>query len=76
MLDKKLRDNLRDARNSLFGAVDMFIPILHHTWTYQAPANDMLPYNQNRVTVSSGGESNWTRRTTSGWSTRGVPSLR
>lgn len=72
-LDKKLRDNLRDARNSLFSdgtatgrysfhrpvlvlvdrAVDMSTP-LHHTWTYQALAHDVLPYNQNRVTVSGG----------------------
>jgi len=72
-LDKKLRDNLKDARNSLFSdgastgrysfhrpvlvlvdrAVDMSTP-LHHTWTYQALAHDVLPYNQNRVTISSG----------------------
>ena len=72
-LDKKLRDNLKDARNSLFSdgtatgrysfhrpvlvlvdrAVDMATP-LHHTWTYQALAHDVLPYNQNRVTVSGG----------------------
>jgi len=73
-LDKKLRDNLKDARNSLFGSdgaasgrysfhrpvlvlvdrsVDMATP-LHHTWTYQAMAHDVLPYNQNRVTVPGG----------------------
>ena len=72
-LDKKLRDNLRDARNSLFSdgtatgmysfhmpvlvlvnrAVDMSTP-LQHTWTYQALAHDVLPYNQQRVTVSGG----------------------
>jgi len=72
-LDKKLRDNLKDARNSLFSdgtatgrysfhrpvlvlvdrAVDMSTP-LHHTWTYQALAHDVLQYNQNRVTVSGG----------------------
>ena len=62
-LDKKLRENLRDARNSLFSdgtatgrysfhrpvlvlvdrAMDMATP-LHHTWTYQALAHDVLPY--------------------------------
>ena len=72
-LDKKLRDNQRDARNSLFSdgtatrrysfhrpvlvlvdrAGDMSTP-LHHNWTYQALANDVLPYNQNRVMVSGG----------------------
>jgi len=74
-LDKKLRDNLKDARNSLFGsdgaaagrysfhrpvlvlvdrAVDMATP-LHHTWTYQALAHDVLPaYHQNRVKVPGG----------------------
>jgi len=70
-LDKKLRDNLKDARNSLFGSdgaatgrysfhrpvliivdrsVDMATP-LHHTWTYQALAHDVLPYHQNRVVI-------------------------
>ena len=69
-LDKKLRENLRDARNSLFSdgtatgrysfhrpvlvlvdrAMDMATP-LHHTWTYQALAHDVLPYHQNRVTL-------------------------
>ncbi|XP_023327317.1 sec1 family domain-containing protein 1 [Eurytemora carolleeae] len=73
-LDKKLRDNLKDARNSLFGSdgaaagrysfhrpvlvlvdrsVDMATP-LHHTWTYQALAHDVLPYHQNRVTIPGG----------------------
>jgi len=73
-LDKKLRDNLRDARNSLFGSdgaaagrysfhrpvlvlvdrsVDMATP-LHHTWTYQALAHDVLPYHQNRVVIPGG----------------------
>jgi len=72
-LDKKLRDNLKDARNSLFSdgtttgrysfhrpvvvvvdrAVDMSTP-LHHTWTYQALAHDVLPYNQNRLTITQG----------------------
>ena len=69
-LDKKLRDNLKDTRNSLFSeasaggrysfqrpvlvlvdrAVDLATP-LHHTWTYQALAHDVLPYNQNRVSM-------------------------
>jgi hypothetical protein len=31
-------------------SVDMATP-LHHTWTYQALAHDVLPYDQNRVTV-------------------------
>merc|ERR1712032_691508 len=31
-------------------AMDMATP-LHHTWTYQALAHDVLPYNQNRVTM-------------------------
>ena len=71
-LDKKLRDNLRDARNSLFSdasaagrysfhrpvlvlvdrAVDLATP-LHHTWTYQALAHDVLGYSQNRVKMGS-----------------------
>ena len=69
-LDKKLRENLRDARNSLFtdgaitGRYSFHRPVLilvdcdvnlatplHHTWTYQALAHDVLPCNQNRVTV-------------------------
>ena len=70
-LDKKLRDNLKDTRNSLFNeasaggrysfqrpvlvlvdrAVDLATP-LHHTWTYQALAHDVLPYNQNRVSMA------------------------
>jgi len=69
-LDKKLRENLRDARNSLFsdsavsGRYSFHRPVLilvdrdcdmatslHHTWTYQALAHDVLPYTQNRVTV-------------------------
>ena len=71
-LERKLRENLRDARNSLFSdgtatgrysfhrpvlvlvdrSVDMATP-LHHTWTYQALAHDVLPYDQNRVTVKA-----------------------
>lgn len=72
-LERKLRENLRDARNSLFSdgtatgrysfhrpvlvlvdrSVDMATP-LHHTWTYQALAHDVLKYQQNRVTVAAG----------------------
>ena len=66
-LDKKLRDNLRDARNSLFVNADNLSfhrPLLvlldrqfdlatplHHTWTYQALAHDVLQYSLNRVTI-------------------------
>lgn len=77
-LDKKLRENLFDARNNLFLTetqsgnfnfqrplliildrnVDMATP-LHHTWTYQALAHDLLDLTLNRVvieeTTSSGG---------------------
>uniref|UniRef100_A0A0A9Y8F8 Protein sly1 homolog n=1 Tax=Lygus hesperus TaxID=30085 RepID=A0A0A9Y8F8_LYGHE len=70
-LDKKLRENLRDTRNSLFlmdtaqagnfsfqrpvliildRNVDMATP-LHHTWTYQALAHDVLDLALNRVVV-------------------------
>jgi len=75
-LDKKLRDNLKDARNSLFNdattgrysfhrpvlvlvdrAVDLATP-LHHTWTYQALAHDVLQYNQNRVVMPGPGGGN------------------
>ncbi|PSN32049.1 Protein sly1 [Blattella germanica] len=72
-LDKKLRENLRDTRNSLFSVdataqggghfsfqrpllivldrnVDMATP-LHHTWTYQALAHDVLDLTLNRVVV-------------------------
>ncbi|CAB3369233.1 Hypothetical predicted protein [Cloeon dipterum] len=70
-LDKKLRENLRDTRNSLFimeagqashysfqrpllivldRNVDMATP-LHHTWTYQALAHDVLDLSLNRVVV-------------------------
>lgn len=78
-LDKKLRENLFDARNNLFLTdaqsgnfnfqrplviildrnVDMATP-LHHTWTYQALAHDLLNLALNRVvieeSVSSGGK--------------------
>ncbi|ERL91253.1 protein sly1 homolog [Dendroctonus ponderosae] len=69
-LDKKLRENLFDARNNLFSAdtqagnfnfhrplliildrnVDMATP-LHHTWTYQALAHDLLNLALNRVVI-------------------------
>ena len=32
----------------VFRSVDMATP-LHHTWTYQALAHDVLPYHQNRL---------------------------
>ncbi|RZC33324.1 sly1 -like [Asbolus verrucosus] len=77
-LDKKLRENLADARNNLLHSdaqagnfnfqrplliildrnVDMATP-LHHTWTYQALAHDLLNLSLNRViieeTTPSGG---------------------
>ncbi|KAK9870344.1 hypothetical protein WA026_006428 [Henosepilachna vigintioctopunctata] len=69
-LDKKLRENLFDARNNLFHAdaqsgnfnfqrplliildrnIDMATP-LHHTWTYQALAHDLLSLSLNRVII-------------------------
>lgn len=69
-LDKKLRENLFDARNNLFSVdtqagnfnfhrplliildrnVDMATP-LHHTWTYQALAHDLLDLALNRVVI-------------------------
>lgn len=69
-LDKKLRENLFDARNNLFHTdtqagsfnfhrpllilldrnIDMATP-LHHTWTYQALAHDLLNLALNRVMV-------------------------
>lgn len=69
-LDKKLRENLFDARNNLFNSeiqagnfnfqrplliildrnVDMATP-LHHTWTYQALAHDVLDLALNRVVI-------------------------
>lgn len=70
-LDKKIRENLRDTRNSLFATdvvptgpfgfqrpllvildrnQDMATP-LHHTWTYQALAHDVLDLQLNRVTL-------------------------
>lgn len=70
-LEKKLRENLWDARNNLFHVdasqtgtfsfqrpvlilldrnIDMATP-LHHTWTYQALAHDVLDLSLNRVVV-------------------------
>ncbi|XP_076273523.1 sec1 family domain containing Slh [Rhynchophorus ferrugineus] len=69
-LEKKLKDNLFDARNNLFTVdtqsgnfnfhrplliildrnVDMATP-LHHTWTYQALAHDLLDLALNRLVV-------------------------
>lgn len=70
-LDKKLRENLWDARNNLFHGntgqvgsfsftrpmlilldrnLDMATP-LHHTWTYQALAHDVLDLSLNRAVV-------------------------
>lgn len=74
-LEKKLRENLWDARNNLFhmdatqaGAFSFQRPILiildrnidlatplHHTWTYQALAHDVLDLALNRVVVSDDG---------------------
>ncbi|KAF0299382.1 Sec1 family domain-containing protein 1 [Amphibalanus amphitrite] len=70
-LDRRLRENVRDARSSLFSGetlaggqyafqrpllvvldrnMDLATP-LHHTWTYQALAHDVLDLRLNRVTV-------------------------
>jgi sec1 family domain-containing protein 1 len=70
-LEKKLRENLYDARNNLFHMevtqagnfsfqrpllvildrnVDMATP-LHHTWTYQALAHDVMDLSLNRIVV-------------------------
>jgi hypothetical protein len=76
-LDKKLRENLRDPRNSLFssdsmatGALSFQRPLLvildrstdlasllHHTWTYQALAHDVLDFKLNRVEIEEADES-------------------
>lgn len=69
-LDKKLRENLFDARNNLFqtdsqaGNFNFQRPLLivldrnidmatslHHTWTYQALAHDVLDLSLNRVVI-------------------------
>lgn len=71
-LERKLRDSLHDARNSLFQTatypqddlmprvrpllivldrnMDMATP-LHHTWTYQALAHDVLSLKLNRINL-------------------------
>lgn len=70
-LEKKLRENLYDARNNLFHMdatqagsfsfqrpllvildrnVDMATP-LHHTWTYQALAHDVMDLSLNRIMI-------------------------
>ncbi|CAO1307295.1 unnamed protein product [Diamesa serratosioi] len=70
-LEKKLRENLWDARNNLFHMdatqagnfsfqrpllvildrnVDMATP-LHHTWTYQALAHDVMDFSLNRISI-------------------------
>lgn len=75
-LEKRLRENLWDARNNLFhmdatqaGAfsfqrplliildrnVDLATP-LHHTWTYQALAHDVLDLSLNRVALDDGSD--------------------
>ena len=78
-LDKKLRENLRDARNSLFNGGDLFgtnvaltfhRPLLvildrnmdmatplHHTWTYQALAHDVLDLKLNQVRIDESDKS-------------------
>ncbi|XP_037083915.1 sec1 family domain-containing protein 1-like [Pollicipes pollicipes] len=84
-LDRRLRENLRDARSSLFSGdalaggqyafqrpllvvldrnMDLATP-LHHTWTYQAMAHDVLELRLNRVTVeeTSGEEERRTTKT-------------
>nr|XP_053650238.1 sec1 family domain-containing protein 1-like [Cherax quadricarinatus] len=85
-LDKKLRENLRDTRNSFFTGlstdsfaagqlsfqrpllvivdrnVDLATP-LHHTWTYQALAHDVLNLSLNRVTVTEQDAAHPTNRT-------------
>ncbi|XP_018326803.1 protein sly1 homolog [Agrilus planipennis] len=82
-LDKKLRDNLFDARNNLFHSdaqtgcfnfqrpiliildrnVDMATP-LHHTWTYQALAHDVLDLTLNRVVIEEKTSAGGTRAKT------------
>lgn len=75
-LEKRLRENLWDARNNLFhmdatqaGAfsfqrplliildrnVDLATP-LHHAWTYQALAHDVLDFSLNRVVLDDGND--------------------
>lgn len=75
-LEKKLRENLWDARNNLFHVdatqigtfsfqrplliifdrnIDMATP-LHHTWTYQALAHDILDLSLNQVEIDDDNE--------------------
>ncbi|XP_066943279.1 sec1 family domain-containing protein 1 [Macrobrachium rosenbergii] len=85
-LDKKLRENLRDTRNSFFTGfstdsfaagqlsfqrpllvlvdrgVDLATP-LHHTWTYQALAHDVLNLSLNRVSITENDDTHATKRT-------------
>ncbi|CAF1222221.1 unnamed protein product [Rotaria sordida] len=76
-LDEKLREHLRDHRNSLFSSDSMTIgslsfqrpllvildrgtdlaSLLHHTWTYQALAHDILDFKLNRVEIEEVDES-------------------
>ncbi|CAF2851193.1 unnamed protein product [Rotaria sp. Silwood2] len=76
-LDEKLREHLRDHRNSLFSSDSMAIgalsfqrpllvildrstdlaSLLHHTWTYQALAHDVLDFKLNRVEIEEVDES-------------------
>jgi sec1 family domain-containing protein 1 len=81
-LEKKLRENLYDARNNLFHMdasqagsfsfqrpllvildrnVDMATP-LHHTWTYQALAHDVLDLSLNRIILEDDAISGGTRK--------------
>lgn len=81
-LEKKLRENLYDARNNLFHMdasqagsfsfqrpllvildrnIDMATP-LHHTWTYQALAHDVLDLSLNRIILEDDEISGGTRR--------------
>ncbi|XP_067939392.1 sec1 family domain-containing protein 1-like [Watersipora subatra] len=76
-LDKKLRENVRDPRNSLFNTLDSSQPLLvglqrpllvlldrnmdlatplHHTWTYQALAHDVLTLKLNNIEVEEGAQ--------------------
>merc|ERR1719232_1853001 len=84
-LDAKLRENLKDTRNSLFssdggmqgGQLSFYRPLLvildrqvdlatplHHTWTYQALAHDVLQYSLNRVSITESDQGTGARRKT------------
>lgn len=81
-LEKKLRENLYDARNNLFHMdasqagnfsfqrpvlvildrnIDMATP-LHHTWTYQALAHDVLDLSLNRIILEDDAVAGGTRK--------------